>query len=169
MMVIICAVDRNWNIGYKGQMLCRIPGDLKYFKDLTKDNNIIMGRKTLESLPQGKALPCRTNIVLTTNKEYMGKDIICVHSLEALLTLLKKINPENKLTNFVIGGGEVVDLLLPYCNKAYITKIEKTFEKSDTLIPNLDEKINWIVDKESKQFVENGLSYRYVIYKRIEK
>lgn len=163
-MVIICAVDKAWNIGYCGRMLCRIPSDLKRFKQLTTGHIIIMGRKTLESLPGGQALPGRVNIVLTKNKEYKKDNIIVINSLQELFTLLNKINPQKELTNFVIGGEEIVRQLLPYCKKAYITKILKEFTKADTTIPNLDQEEGWEIKSQTNTFTENKLTYKYTIY-----
>jgi len=163
-LVIICAVDKSWNIGYCGHMLCEIPGDLKRFKQLTTNHIIIMGRKTLESLPGGQALPGRINIVLTRNKKYKQDNIMTINSLEELFTLLNKINPDRKLTNFVIGGEQIVRGLLPYCNKAYITKILKEFPKADTTIPNLDQEEGWMMLSQTNTFTENKLTYKYVTY-----
>lgn len=168
-MVIICAVDEYWNIGYCGHMLCEIPGDLKRFKQLTTGHIIIMGRKTFESLPKGEALPNRINIVLTRNARYAPDNTMVVNSFEELFTLLKKINPKGTLTNFVIGGGDIVRGLLPYCHKAYITKISKIFRKADTSIPNLDYETGWGLEGETGQLTGNGLTYRYVTYVSILK
>ncbi|HHX62936.1 MAG TPA: dihydrofolate reductase [Epulopiscium sp.] len=165
-MIILCAVDERWNIGYQGDLLCKISADLKRFKKLTIGNIMIMGRKTFESLPGGKALPGRINIVLTKNKNYVRDDIIVVNSLEELLICLNKINPNNELTNYVIGGGEIVRQLLPYCSEAYLTKILKTFTEADTNIPNLDLESGWLVTEETDLFTENGLTYKYTTYKQ---
>lgn len=166
-MIIICAVDKQWNIGYQGDLLCKISADLKRFKKLTTGNIMIMGRKTFESLPGGKALSGRINIVLTKNKNYIRDNIMVVNSVEELFVSLKKINPHNELTNYVIGGGEIVCELLPYCTQAYITKILKTFTQADTNMPNLDLESGWKVTKESKIFTENTLAYQYVNYSTV--
>lgn len=83
-MILIFAVDNNWNIGYNGDMLFKISEDLKRFKEITVGNIIIMGRKTFESLPYKKALPNRINIIITRDKEYKGENIMVVNSLEQL-------------------------------------------------------------------------------------
>ncbi len=163
-MIIICAVDEHWNIGYHGDLLCKISADLKRFKQLTTGNITIMGRKTFESLPGAKALPDRINIVLTKNKNYTRDNIIVVNSTEELFISLNKINPNNELTNYVIGGGEIVRELLAYCSQAYITKILETFAQADTEIPNLDSESGWLVKRESEVFQENDLAYQYVNY-----
>lgn len=167
-MNLIFAVDNNWNIGYDGDMLFKISEDLKRFRRLTEGNIIIMGRKTFESLPEKKALPNRINIVITKNKEYYSEDIILINSIEELFPLLEKINSssEKKLEAFVIGGGNIAYQLISYCNKAYITKVFRSFE-ADTLIPNLDQDDNWKIEKESEIYRQDDLLYKYVDYIRV--
>ena len=166
-MIILCAVDQEWNIGCDGQLLCKISADLKRFKELTTGNIMIMGRKTFDSLPGGKALPNRTNIVFTKNKDYTQENTLVVRSTKELLTLLKEINPNNKQTNYVTGGGEIVRELLDHCTGAYITKIAKTFSEADTNIPNLDQESDWELTEESEMFTENTIEYQYVNYTKI--
>ena len=64
-MKAIAALDRNWAIGRDGKLLCHIPGDLKYFKEQTLGKTLVMGRKTLESLPGGSPLPGRENVIIS--------------------------------------------------------------------------------------------------------
>lgn len=82
---------------------------------------IIMGRKIFESLPDRKALPNRINIVITKDKEYKVDSVTVINSVDELFPLLKKINPNDEMKNFVIGGGNIVRQMVSYCNKAYIT------------------------------------------------
>ena len=166
-MKLIFAVDNNWNIGYDGDMLFKISKDLKRFREITEENIIIMGRKTFESLPDMKALPNRINIVVTRDKEYRAEDALVVNSLDELFALLKKINPEDEKLNFLIGGGNLTHQMLEYCTFAYITKVNKSFDISDTLIPNLDEDENWEIVKESQVDCQDDLEYKYVDYTRI--
>ena len=166
-MRMIFAVDENWNIGYDGDMLFKISKDLQRFRLLTETNIIIMGRKTFEALPDQKALPNRINIVITRDAEYTAEDIIVVTSIDELFQLLEVINPDNKMINFVIGGGNVAHQLLQYCDYAYITKVLRSFDATDTLIPNLDEDQDWIIEKQSDYYMQDDLMYNYVDYKRI--
>lgn len=166
-MKMIFAVDENWNIGYDGDMLCKISEDLKRFRRLTETNIIIMGRKTFESLPERKALPNRINIVITRDKQYKADNIMVVTSIDELFILLKEINPDNTMANFVIGGGNIAYQLLQYCTYAYITKVLRRFEKTDTLIPNLDEDQDWAIESESEYYMQDDLMYKYVDYIRI--
>ena len=166
-MKMIFAVDEYWNIGYDGDMLFKISKDLQRFRSLTENNIIIMGRKTFESLPEQKALPNRINIVITRDAEYKAKDIIVVTSIDELFQLLDVINPDNKMVNFVIGGGNIAHQLLQYCNYAYITKVLRSFDATDTLIPNLDEDQDWVIEKETEYYMQDDLMYNYVNYIRV--
>ena len=165
-MILIFAVDCNWNIGYDGDMLFKIHEDLKRFRRLTEHNIVVMGRKTFESLPEQKPLPNRTNIIITSDQDYKVEGAVVVHALEALFTLLKEINPHDEMKTFMIGGGNLTKQLLKHCDTAYITKITKSFDDTDTFIPNLDELPEWEVVKESGYHRQEDLVYKYVDYKR---
>lgn len=165
-MKIIFAVDKNWSIGYKGDMLVHIPTDLKRFKKKTTGNILVMGRKTLESLPGGKPLPSRESIVLTRNKDYDNPPAHVVGSMEEAEEVIKTLNPKGEKEVFLIGGGNLVSQYLNLCDYAYITKIDKAYEKYDTSIPNLDELDDWEVVSESETLKEDGLEYKYVEYRR---
>ncbi len=166
-MILIFAVDSNWNIGYDGDLLYKISEDLKRFRLLTEGNIIIMGRRTFESLPDKKALPNRINIVITRDKEYKAEGGIVINSLEELFPLLKELNPNDEMENFVIGGGNIAKQMMSYCNKAYITKINQAFEGADTFIENLDLLDDWKVVNESEVYKQDDLHYKYVDYIRV--
>lgn len=163
---MIFAVDKNWNIGYDGDMLFKISKDLQRFKNMTEGNIIIMGRKTFESLPNKKALPNRINIVITKDKKYKEDNILVANSIRDLFILLEKLNPNKDKDEFLIGGGNLTKQMLEYCNKAYITKVNKSFDISDTLIPNLDRDENWEIIKEGESRYQDDLEYKYVDYRR---
>lgn len=165
-MSLLFTADENWAIGVDGHMLVRIKDDLKRFKDMTYGNIIVMGRRTLEALPDEEPLEGRVNIVFTRGEREIKEGNYIVGSVEELDLLLDKINGDNKKTVFVIGGGQLVKLLYDRCDKAYITKIFKSFERSDTSMINLDADSNWKVVQESEVKVENGLKFKYVDYKR---
>lgn len=167
-MKLIFAVDNNWNIGYDGDMLFKISKDLQRFRSITEENIIIMGRKTFESLPDRKALPNRINIVVTRDKEYKAEDVLVVNSIDELFVLLKKINPDEEKLIFLIGGGNLTHQMLEYATFAYITKVNKAFESSDTLIPNLDKDDNWDIVNESETDYQDDLEYKYVDYTRVK-
>lgn len=167
-MILLFSADENWNIGYKGDVLLKISEDLKRFRNLTIENIIIMGRKTFESLPDSKALDSRINIVVTRGKEYNPPNTIVVHSIEELFQKLKEINPDEKMENFVIGGGNLAAQLLNSCHKAYITKIFKNFEKTDTSLHNLDKDDEWEPHITSNIHYQDKVPYQYVDYIRVK-
>jgi len=135
-MNIIVAVDKNWAIGNKGKLLVSLPSDMRFFKTTTMGKPVMMGRKTLESLPDKKPLEGRHNVVLSrTLNEKEGISVI--RSLEALAELGIDLD-----SAFVIGGADVYQELLPYCTYAFVTKLDKAFE-ADAFFPNLDEEPDW--------------------------
>ena len=137
-MNIIVAVDKNWAIGKDNKLLVSIPADMKMFRQETTGKVVVMGRKTLESFPNGLPLKNRTNIVLTGNKDYNVKDAIIVHTVEELLEEIKKYPSEEV---YCIGGDSVYKQLLPYCDTAHVTKIDFAYE-ADSYFPNLDEMLH---------------------------
>lgn len=159
-MNLIAAADKNWGIGYKNKLLVSIPSDMKFFRETTTGKVIVMGRKTLESFPNGMPLKNRTNIVLTSNKDYRVKDAIIVHTLEELYKELEKYNSDDI---YVIGGESVYRQLLPYCDTAYITKIDHAFQ-ADTFFPNLDEMENWEMTQVSEEQTCFDLEYMFTKY-----
>ena len=159
-MKLIVAADKNWAIGKDNDLLCHLPGDLKYFKEKTTGKTVVMGRKTLESLPGGKPLPNRTNIVLTRDASFQKEGCIILNSIEELL---EKYQEEDLM---VMGGAEIYTKLLPYCDTCYITEIDKEFE-ADKYIPNLQESPDFEKVWESDVQEEKGITYRFTEYKRV--
>ena len=160
-MNLIAAVDLNWGIGYKCELLEKIPEDMKQFKEKTLGKVIVMGRTTFESLPNSKPLEQRINIVLTKNKNYICEDVVLCHSLEELFKELIKYNDDDI---FIIGGETIYSQLLPYCNKAYITKIYKECIHDKVLV-NLDNLHPWKkVSTSEKQEFREGIYYNFNDY-----
>ena len=164
-MNIIVAADKNWGIGKDNKLLVSIPADMKFFRETTTGNVVVMGRKTLESFPGGLPLKRRTNIVLTKDVNYQVKDAVLVHSVEELLEELKKYDSENV---YVIGGDSVYRQLLPYCDIAHVTKIDYAYE-ADSYFPNLDENPQWEVTASSEEQTYFDLEYTFVKYQRKKK
>ena len=162
-MILMFAVDENWNIGLDGDMLVHIRKDLKRFREFTEGNIIIMGRKTLEALPNSQPLANRTNIVLS-RQDLKLESGYQVRSIEELDDLLGEINPKGDRKVFVTGGQNVVEQLIDRCDKAYITKILKKFPKADTTLHNLDEDEDWVLVKESEVYEENSIEFKYLDY-----
>ena len=162
-MNLIVAVDKNWAIGLHNKLLVSIPADMKFFRETTMGKVVVMGRKTLESFPGGQPLKKRTNIVLTSDKNYKVKDAVVVNSVEALLEELRQYNDEDI---YVIGGESIYRQLLPYCKVAHITKIDHAYE-ADTYFPNLDEMLEWKITGVSEEQTYFNLEYEFVKYERI--
>jgi dihydrofolate reductase len=162
-MNLIFSADRNWAIGFKNELLIRIPDDMKQFRAKTTGNVVVMGRKTLESFPNKKPLKDRVNIVISTKKDYKVEGATVVHSVEEALEELKQY-PTEKV--FIIGGGKIYKEFLPYCDTAYVTYIDHAYA-ADTFIPNLDElQDEWEMVEESEENTYFDIEYYYRIYKR---
>ena len=162
-MNIIVAADKNWAIGKNNKLLVSIPQDMKFFRETTTGKVVVMGRKTLVSFPGGQPLKKRVNIVLTSDKNYHVNGADIVHSIDALLEELKKYPAEDI---YVIGGESIYRQLLPYCDKAYVTKIEHAYD-ADTFFPNLDEDPQWRMTKTSDEQTYFDLEYEFTIYERL--
>jgi len=164
-MNLIAAVDKNWAIGNKNQLLVKIPADQKFFRETTTGKVVVMGRKTLESFPNGLPLKNRTNIVLTRDKNYTVKDAIVLHSLEELREELKKYPSEDI---YVIGGETIYRQLLDDCDVAHITKIEFAYD-ADAYFPNLDELPEWKITADSEEQTYFDLEYYFYKYEKVKK
>lgn len=163
-MNLIAAVDKNWAIGCKNKLLVSIPADMKFFRETTVGKVVVMGRKTLESFPNGMPLKKRTNIVLTHDKTYKVPDAILVHSMEELHEELKKYPSEDI---YVIGGETIYKQLLDECDVAHITKIDYEFE-ADAYFPNLDELPEWKITQDSEEQTYFDLEYYFYKYEKIK-
>lgn len=161
-MNLIVAVDKNWAIGRKGQLLATIPQDQKRFRDNTLGKVIVMGRKTLESLPGGQPLYGRSNIVLSRNPEYRVKGATVCGSVEETLRLLDDYDDEKI---YVIGGESIYRQFLPYCSRAEVTWIDFSYA-ADTHVPNLDEDPEWEMTEESDEQTCFDLCYTYRVYEK---
>lgn len=161
-MNLIVAVDNNWAIGYQNKILVNIPEDMQLFRKETTGKVVIMGRKTLESFPNGLPLRDRINIVMTKEKNKKIKDAIVCHSVEEVLEETKKYNSDDI---FVIGGESVYRELLPYCKVAHVTKIDYKYQ-ADTKFVNLDEMPDWQLAKTSEEKTYFDLEYEFRKYVR---
>lgn len=163
-MNLIAAVDVNWGIGYNCELLEKIPEDMKYFKEKTQGKIIVMGRNTLESLPNKKPLEHRINIVLTKNKDYNCEGVTLCYSLDHLFSELKKYKKDDI---FIIGGESIYSQMIPHCSRAYITKIYKEYEHNKVLV-NLDNDDHWKnISISKKQEYKEGIYYTFSTYIKI--
>ncbi len=161
-MNLIAAADKNWAIGYNNKLLVSIPADMKSFREMTTGNVVVMGRRTLESFPNGLPLKNRTNIVLTSDKNYRVKDAILVHTMEELQEELKKYDSDSI---YVIGGESIYRQLLDQCDVAHITKIDYAYQ-ADAYFPNLDENPDWEITAESDEQTYFDLEYYFYKYEK---
>ena len=167
MISAIAAVDENLGIGYKNELLCNIKEDLKRFKELTTDNIVIMGSKTWESLPT-KPLPNRVNIVVTNKVDSFSVSngvmyIRLNHLKEAIVGM------GNNFDVFVIGGGQIYKELIPYCERIYLTRIEKSFDNVDTYFPKFENDKEWEMEAIYGFYEQDGIKYHFEEYARKEK
>jgi dihydrofolate reductase len=162
-MNIIAAVDKNWAIGRKGELLVKIPADLKLFQSETLGKVIVLGRKTLATFPSGQPLYGRTNIIMSTKRDYRVRNATVVHSLEELLAEVAKYPPDEV---YITGGASIYRLMLPYCDTAHITRINYAYE-ADTYFPNLDESPDWQITADSDEQSYFDITYQFLQYTRI--
>ena len=161
-MQAIVAVSENWGIGREGQLLFHIPEDMKFFRSTTSGKTVIMGRKTLESMPNGAPLKNRRNIVISTRKGYIVEGAEVVSSPAAAIELTQNELPENV---FIIGGGEVYRAMLPFCSKAYVTVV-KAQPAADKFFPDLDASGDWQLSAQSEEKDCDGLKFAFRTYVR---
>ena len=140
-MNIIAAVDRNWAIGKNGRLLVSIPNDQKRFREETIGKVVILGRRTLQTFPQGMPLQGRTNIMLRELESYPPEDVYC------------------------IGGESAYTQLLPYCDTAHITMIDHVYE-ADAHFPNLDRDPEWEITADSDEQTYFDIAYTFLKYER---
>lgn len=163
-MNLIVAVDKNWAIGNQNKLLVSIPEDMKFFRSETGGKVVVMGRKTLESFPNGMPLKNRTNIVLTRNTDYKVKGAIVLHSVEEVLKELEKYPAEDV---YVIGGDSIYKEFLPYCKVAHVTRIDHAYE-ADAYFPNIDQMPEWVLTGESEEKTYFDLEFTFCRYERRE-
>lgn len=151
---MIAAVGKNAELGKGNDLIWHFKEDMKFFKETTMGNTVIMGRKTFESLP--KALPNRKNIVITNNKNYSAEGAVVVHSPDEALALAESEEV------FIIGGGRIYSRFLPLADKLYLTEIEAECESADTFFPHFDKSL---YDAEQlSSYDVNGTKFSHVCY-----
>ena len=163
-MNLIGAVDKNWAIGKENKLLVSIPADMKMFRQETTGKVVVLGRKTLETFPNGLPLKNRVNIIISRNKDYQVKGATVVHSVEEALEEIKKY-PKDQV--YCIGGDSIYKQFLPYCDVAHVTKIDFAYE-ADRYFPNLDEMPEWKITGASEEQTYFDLEYQFVRYERVK-
>ncbi len=167
MISAIVAVDKNWGIGFEGQLLERLPPDMKYFKETTENHMVICGRKTWESIPaKNKPLSNRIAIIISSKGFKVEPGAVFLDMPHAM-THINQVKDDNDQEWFVIGGGEIYKQLLPYCDRVYVTQILKSHENVDTYFPNLDKDPNWEVSTCTELRDYGNIPYAFLTYDRI--
>lgn len=161
-MKAILAADINWGIGSRGGLLVSIPSDMKFFREKTSGHVVVMGRKTLNSMPGGRPLKNRTNIIVSRNEKLQVPGCPVVHNLEELLEELKKYDDEDI---YIIGGEQIYRMMLPYCDTVYVTKLNYAYE-ADVHFPDLDKDPEWEMTEESEEHTYFNLEFTFRTYKR---
>ena len=157
-MKAIAAVDLKGCIGRDGGLLTSLPEDMKFFRETTLGKTVVMGRKTLDSFPGGRPLANRRNIVLTRQEDFAREGVETVSSLEALWEVL---TGEEEV--YVIGGGQIYAMLLPYCDELRITRLYRSFD-GEVFFPEIDE-AQWSLTPGPKKDYE-GLAFSFDTYRR---
>ena len=162
-MKAIVAVSRDWGIGKDNDLLYNIPEDKKFFRRMTLGKPVVMGRRTLESMPGGKPLKDRVNIVLSRNKDYAPEGVTVCSGTDELMKTLEEYENDDVM---VIGGAEIYSLLIPECDTVYVTKIDGV-KDADKFFPDLDKADEWELSECSEEQEYEGLKYRFCTYSHI--
>jgi len=152
---IIVAMSENYVIGLNNSLPWHLTDDLKRFKEITTGHQIVMGRKTYESI--GRPLPNRDNFVLTRNAKLQIDGINVIKSLNDI--------PSSDKKTFIIGGGEIYTQLINSCDELLVTKIHCEID-GDAYFPIIDLSV-WSLINQSEKFTENDLEYSYLTYRKI--
>ena len=159
-MDAIVAVSKNWGIGKDNDLLFSIPEDMAFFRETTKGGTVIMGRATLLSLPAGKPLKNRRNIVLSTREGFEVPEAEVAKSPEAAIELA---GDDERV--FVIGGASVYRQMLPFCDRVYVTLVDAEPE-ADCFFPNLDRDPQWERSEIGPEKIHKELAFRFSVYRR---
>lgn len=154
-LTIIAAIGKNNELGYNNNLIWRFKEDMKFFKKNTIGKTIVMGRKTLDSLP--KLLPDRNHIVLT-HKDIEIPGVIIIHSKEELFNLIK----DEEI--MIIGGASIYKMFIDDIDKMLLTEIDEYFKDADAYFPKFD-KNNWHKKVLSRK-KENNIPYNHIEYIR---
>lgn len=159
MLTMIAAVGKNNALGKDNDLIWHISDDLKRFKRLTSGHAIVMGRKTFESMP--KALPNRTNIVLTKKKDFTAEGAIVVNQISDAMELIKDYEQP-----FIIGGGEIYRLFMDLCDRIELTRLHHDFD-ADVYFPEIDmSKWKEINREDIAATNEQPYNYSFITYEK---
>ena len=163
-MNMIVTADARWGIGYKDKLPVQIPRNQKLLAEETAGKVVVVGRKGLQTFPQGMPLQGRTTIVLSRNVNCNIKGATVVHSVEELRKMLEKYRSEDI---FIVGGESVFAQMLPYCDVVHVTKIDHAYA-ADKFFADLDKDPEWHITAESDEQTYFDIAYEFIKYERIK-
>lgn len=168
MISAIVAVDANWGIGFDGELLERIPEDMKHFKEITENHMVICGRKTWESIPsKNKPLSKRLAIIISSKGFKVEPGAVFLDMPHAMAHI-NQVKDDDDLEWFVIGGSQIYEQLLPYCDTVYLTYICRDHKNVDTYFPRIDKDPEWEIDTCTElRESTTGIPYAFLTYKRV--
>lgn len=164
-MNIIVAVSENWGIGKDNQLLFSIPEDMKFFRNTTSGKVVIMGRKTLESFPNGAPLKNRVNIVITRDPLYSVEGAVVVNSIDEAVSYARGLKEYTEDDLFVIGGDSIYGQMMDFVDTCYVTRVTKTVE-ADAFFPELDDDDKWEMSDRSELKESDGTEFYFATYRR---
>ncbi len=165
-VIAIAAVDENWAAGSKGHLLFDNAKDLKRFSDLTRNHTVVMGRKTLESLPESSPLPNRCNVVMSEDVNFIPHGCTVLHTIDELRHYIDTSNDE---VVWIIGGEEIWRSCLPFIDECQITSHYESSENADTFFPNLDQLKEWtIASIDGPHTTEDDIQFEYRTYRKLK-
>ena len=161
---IVC-VAKDWGIGKANGLLFNLPADMKFFRETTKHNIVVMGYSTYLSLPK-RPLPGRVNVVLWDKATSLDclDGCITFNAFESLLNFVKILSKEYDV--FICGGASVYKLFLPYYDEILVTKVDAEDKEATVFFPNLDINESYYISETLGSGIDNGLSYKFLKYKR---
>lgn len=180
-MIEIVNVNKKWGIGLGGDLLINIPGDMKFFRETTKDAVVIMGSTTLDSFPGMAPLKNRTNVVLIDDENKIRPEALAAAKADKEAGLLTELIYVRSLSEavlagqdyekkgrkvFVIGGATVYRIMLPYCDTCMVT-VNDCEKEADTYYPDLETSPEWEMTEQGPENEWNGVKYKFTTWKRI--
>ena len=160
---LIVAIDLEGGIGKNNDLMWHLPSDMKFFKETTKNQIVVMGRKNFDSIPEKyRPLPNRLNVILTRNKNFTADNCLVFHSFE---TCLEHFKNEVDKTIFIIGGGEIYEMALPLAQKIWLTRVHTTIE-GDVYFPVLNADWELVSSTQNTADEKHAFSFDFECWKR---
>ncbi len=159
-MQLIVSVDDKWGIGRDGKLLFRIREDMRRFRRMTLGKTVLLGRKTLETFPDGKPLADRSNIIISRSPAFIVEGALVCRSPAEVFKAVSGLDPAEVM---LIGGESVYRQFLRYCRLAHVTRVEGDFG-ADSHLPDLDHLEGWHLADPGEPMTDGVYNYRWVTY-----